>query len=330
MLESEGQTSRSAAEMDVSERLHLSHGRRPTDQFPLAIINVTNRCNLQCEHCFVYRDGNPNESQSPRLEMSSSELVETLTFLRDRHGISLMLWMGGEPLLRKDVLAPGIKLFARNIITTNGTLPLVDYGPNVIYVISLDGPAEINDAVRGKRVYERVLKTLDAIPEQFQSSVQIQCTVTARNQHVLEDLVREITDTNAEWMTFSFYVPSSGDDSELAWPDLDSRMEAVREVQRLKAKYPDFIRNRSRSLEYMAPEVAPFVTKSCLPKKMLLPLYLEGDHFTTPFCCYGDDVDCSRCGGWVVFDMAARAGVGPEQLEMLVTGDIPQYGLAQT
>lgn len=94
--------------MDVTERLHLSHGRRPTDRYPLAIINVTNRCNLHCEHCFVYRDGNPNESQSPRLEMSASEIVETLTFLKDRHGISLMLWMGGEPLLRKDVLAPGL------------------------------------------------------------------------------------------------------------------------------------------------------------------------------------------------------------------------------
>lgn len=316
--------------MDVTERLHLSHGRRPTDRYPLAIINVTNRCNLHCEHCFVYRDGNPNESQSPRLEMSASEIVETLTFLKDRHGISLMLWMGGEPLLRKDVLAPGIELFDRNIITTNGTLPLVDFGPDVIYVISLDGPAEINDAVRGKRVYERVLKTLEAIPEGFESSVQIQCTVTARNQHVLEDLVLDIRETRAEWMTFSFYVPSSGDDSGLAWPDLDARMQAVREVERLKAEYPDFIRNRSRSLEFMAPEIAPLVTKNCLPKKMLLPLYLEGDHFTTPFCCYGDDVDCSRCGGWVVFDMAARAGVDPEQLEMLVASDIPQYGFVHT
>lgn len=316
--------------MDVIERLHLSHGRRPGDRFPIAIINVTNRCNLKCEHCFVYRDGNPNESQSPRLEMSATEIIEVLTDIRDRHGVSLMLWMGGEPLLRKDVLAPGIELFDRNIITTNGTLPLVDFGEDVIYVISLDGPAEINDAVRGKRVYERVFKTLAAIPQGFQSSVQIQCTVTASNQHALEELVREVRETNAQWMTFSFYVPSSGDNSELAWPDLETRMGAVREVQRLKAKYPDFIRNRSRSLEFMSPETAPLVTKHCLPKKMLLPLYLEGDHFTTPYCCYGDDVDCSRCGGWVVFDMAARAGVDPEQLEMLVAGDVPQYGSVHT
>jgi hypothetical protein len=38
----------------------------------------------------------------------------------------------------------------------------------------------------------------------------------------------------------------------------------------------------------------------------VLPLYLEDDHFTTPFCCYGNDVDCERCGAWLVFRLAAR------------------------
>jgi hypothetical protein len=26
----------------------------------------------------------------------------------------------------------------------------------------------------------------------------------------------------------------------------------------------------------------------------------------TPFCCYGNDVDCGRCGAWVVFSLAAK------------------------
>ncbi len=40
-----------------------------------------------------------------------------------------------------------------------------------------------------------------------------------------------------------------------------------------------------------------------------------GDHFTTPFCCYGNDVDCDRCGAWAVFHIAAKLGIGetPEQ-----------------
>jgi hypothetical protein len=75
----------------------------------------------------------------------------------------------------------------------------------------------------------------------------------------------------------------------------------------LKAAYPETIRNSTRSLELMLPPHAKRVTDACLSRTMLLPLYLEPDGFTTPFCCYGNDVDCDRCGAWVVFDLAARA-----------------------
>ena len=37
-----------------------------------------------------------------------------------------------------------------------------------------------------------------------------------------------------------------------------------------------------------------------------MPLYIEGNDFTTPFCCYGNDVDCTRCGAWGVFALAAK------------------------
>ena len=32
----------------------------------------------------------------------------------------------------------------------------------------------------------------------------------------------------------------------------------------------------------------------------------EGDEFVTPFCCYGNDVDCDLCGAWAVFYIAAK------------------------
>jgi hypothetical protein len=41
-----------------------------------------------------------------------------------------------------------------------------------------------------------------------------------------------------------------------------------------------------------------------------MPLYVEGGEFVTPFCCYGNDVDCDLCGGWVVFYLAAKTERG--------------------
>lgn len=276
--------------------------------YPLAIVNVTNRCNLECTHCFVFRDGNPNEVPARVAdEASDQEILETLAVLRDRHGIRSMLWMGGEPLLRRALITRGISLFERNTITTNGTVPLVDFGRDVLYVVSLDGPEDLNDAIRGAGVYRRVMRTLARIPDGFGSPVQVQCVVSRRNQHRLEELVRAVAATRAGWMTFSFYVPRARDRGPDAWATNDERAAAVGEVLRLKAAYPGMVRNSARSLELMLPPHAKRVTDACLPRRMLLPLYLEGDGFTTPFCCYGNDVDCSRCGAWVVFDLAARA-----------------------
>jgi MoaA/NifB/PqqE/SkfB family radical SAM enzyme len=292
-------------------RARLGSPYRDDASYPVAIVNVTNRCNLSCVHCFVFRGANPNRSpRSARDEMSDEEILATLVALRDRHRIRSMLWMGGEPLLRRRLLEKGIPLFRSSTITTNGTVPLVDFGAGVLYVVSLDGPEDVNDAIRGKGVYRRVMRTLSRLPEDFSTPVQVQCVVTRRNQDRLEELVQAVRETRAGWMTFSFYVPRApapGAPSEPdAWETNEARAWAVGEAMRLQARYPGFVRNTARSLELMLPENARRVTDACPARQLVLPLYLEGDHFATPSCCYGNDVDCDRCGAWVVFHLAAR------------------------
>jgi sulfatase maturation enzyme AslB (radical SAM superfamily) len=305
-------TSRDLDENDLMLPVHLSGSYRPAAHYPSAIVNVTNRCNLSCRHCFVFREGNPNEAPAKTSEEpTDEEVLATLAHLRDRHGILSMLWMGGEPLLRKSLLEKGIPLFQRNTITTNGTVPLVDFGPRVLYVVSLDGPEDLNDAIRGKGVYRRVMRTLSRIPDGFSSPVQVQAVVTRKNQDRLEELVEAVRATREGWMTFSFYVPRKDDHGEDVWETNEERAVAVHEVMRLKAAYPGFVRNSSRSLELMLPESSKRVTDTCPAKELILPLYMEKDGvFTTPFCCYGNDVDCDRCGAWVVFHLAAKLESG--------------------
>lgn len=281
--------------------------QEPPPQYSGAMVNVTNHCNLKCKHCFVFRDGNPND---PAGEMKPEVLLSELRRLRDRHGIRTMLWMGGEPMLRWRTLEKAISLFERNTITTNGTLPLRDLGPNLTYVISLDGPREMNDPVRGEGSFDKVMKTIAMIPDDFRPTVMVQCVLHRENQHGLELLVEELRPTRAEGLTFSFYVPCAGEVSQRAWETVEEREEAVDIVCDLKRRHPGFIWNSARSLELLRPATARSVTDHCPMQERMLPLYIEGDHFTTPFCCYGNDVDCDRCGSWGVFAMAARLG-GP-------------------
>ncbi len=275
-------------------------------QYPAASINITNRCTLRCRHCFVFRDENPND---PRGEMDTPTMLRKVAELKERHGLKTMLWMGGEPLLRPDVLREGAKLFPKNIVTTNGTLDLIEL-PRCIYVISIDGPPELNDSIRGEGAFEKVMKTLSRVPNDFEPTVMCQCVVTKLNEDALEELAELLMPTRAEGMTFSFYVPTRNDESDLTWGSLERRDRAVREAIRLKEKYPDFIWNNGRALELTLSENARSVTDNCPPMKLMLPLYLDGDEFVTPFCCYGNDVDCGLCGAWVVFNMAAKLEQG--------------------
>ncbi len=285
----------------------LASEKNQNIHYPAAMVNITNSCNLKCEHCFVFRDGNANLVQN---QEDDKNLIDQLIGLQKKHGIHTMLWMGGEPLIKKELLKKGLPYFEHNTITTNGTLPLVDYSQytkSLLYVISLDGPEHVNDELRGRGVFQRVLKTLSNIPENFPHKIQCQCVVTKKNQHLLAELVDSLKNTKFDHMTFSFYVPPKNDDSGNCWLDLKDRDGAVKIILDLKANSNGFIKNRTTSLEMMLSENNPKkITDHCPAKKAVLPLYLDKGEFVTPFCCYGNDVNCDQCGAWVVFEFAAR------------------------
>lgn len=237
--------------------------------------------------------------------MSTETMVKQLGELQVRHGIQTMLWMGGEPLIRQDVLREGTKRFPKNTVTTNGTIDLIDL-PRCTYVVSIDGPQEINDTIRGKGSFRRVMKTLSRLPDDFAPTVMCQYVVTKENEAGMEETVRILRETRAQGMTFSFYVPPRNDTSSLTWGSLERRDKAVREAMRLKELYPEFVWNRYRALELTLSQNAKAVTDRCYAKELVMPLYLDGDRFVHPFCCMGNDADCDLCGSWVVFNLAAK------------------------
>ena len=80
--------------------------------------NTTNACNMHCAHC--YRDAGCRAED----ELSTAEAEKMLTEIA-RAGFKIMIFSGGEPLLRPDILelvayAAGLGL--RPVFGTNGTL----------------------------------------------------------------------------------------------------------------------------------------------------------------------------------------------------------------
>ncbi|MFX0081489.1 MAG: radical SAM protein [Candidatus Hodarchaeota archaeon] len=271
--------------------------------FPLALVNITNRCNLKCKHCFVFREGNPNRP-TEKNEMETDLMIKEIKSYKSRYGIFRMLWMGGEPLLRKDVLKQGVTLFPQNVIATNGTLPLINLGPSIKWTISIDGPEEINDEIRGKGSFERVIYNLNNLPEDFTGDLQCNCAVTKLNEDCFEELINVLhKETPIRGINFNFYVPKEHDTSKFAWKSLMERDSAVIKILKLKKKYPKFILNNKMVLKLMLSQNAAEITKDCPLKKIILPLYLGENGFEIPFCCYGNNVNCDLCGSWAVFHL---------------------------
>ncbi|MHA2037106.1 MAG: radical SAM protein [Promethearchaeota archaeon] len=281
-------------------------------KFSSALVNITNRCNLKCKHCFVFREGNPNTAIE-KSEMPTNIMIEEIKNYQRKYGILRMLWMGGEPLLRKDVLKEGIKLFTQNIIATNGTLPLINLGSSIIWTISIDGPEELNDEIRGTGVFKRVISNLNNLPDNFSGDLQCNCAVSKIGEGLFEKLINVLRkETPIRGITFSFYVPKKNDDSEFGWKSLKERDLAVKEILKLKKKYPHFVLNNSKALKLCLSQTALQITNNCPLKKTTLPLYLGDNGFEIPFCCYGNDVDCDLCGSWGVFHIAHIMRLNPD------------------
>ncbi|MFW9781124.1 MAG: radical SAM protein [Candidatus Heimdallarchaeota archaeon] len=278
---------------------------------PIAIVNITNRCTLKCKHCFVYRKDTPH-TLTKKNEMPADQMINELKKYKQRYGIVQMVWMGGEPLLRKDVLELGIKIFPQNTITTNGTLPLINLGPKIRWVVSLDGPKDINDEIRGKGCFDKVIDNLNNLPGDFQGDLQCNCVITKKNEKHLEEFINNLKEyTPLRGVNFTFYVPRRIDTTDLSWDSLEERDLAIRDLMNLKKNYPKFILNNLMVLDLMLSENAKNIVDDCPVKNYMLPLYLGEEGFERPFCCYGNDVNCDLCGAWAVFHLAALIKINP-------------------
>ena len=89
----------------------------------IASWNVTNRCNLLCEHC--YRDA----GDSAVNELSTEEGIALLDEIA-KAGFRLMVFSGGEPFMREDIFTltkHAASLGMRPVYGTNGTLLTKDF-----------------------------------------------------------------------------------------------------------------------------------------------------------------------------------------------------------
>jgi len=151
---------------------------------PIVVWNCTSRCNLRCVHCYA---GLPDEPCTG--ELSTAQAKEMLRDLAD-FGVPVILFSGGEPLCRPDVvelISTARSLGIRAVLSTNGTLidsALADRlkQAGVDYIgVSLDGVGETNDVFRGRPgAFEQACDAL-RLCRQAGIRTGLRFTITVRN-----------------------------------------------------------------------------------------------------------------------------------------------------
>ncbi len=174
------------------------HGNAPHDREalaserrPIVVWSTTRTCNLRCVHCYT-----DSENIQYGGELNTDEglsLIDDLASFK----IPSLLFSGGEPLMRKDILnliEHAANKNIRPVLSTNGTLIDRDTARNlknagIVYIgISLDGMEEINDQFRGvKGAFKRAMRGFEQCIAVGQR-VGLRLTLTKKNYQDLHKI----------------------------------------------------------------------------------------------------------------------------------------------
>jgi radical SAM protein with 4Fe4S-binding SPASM domain len=186
---------------------------------PVIFWNITDRCNLSCTHC--YSKSGPGRSNEG--ELTTTEALRVIDDLAGM-GIPLILFTGGEPLLRGDIweLARYAKKRGlKTALSTNGTLITSDIARRIrdcgieYAGISLDGArAETHDRFRNSPgAFNKTIAAFAACREAgLRCGVRV--TLTTENCQELEALVDLALALGASRFCLYWLVPTGrGSDS---------------------------------------------------------------------------------------------------------------------
>jgi len=171
-------------------------------------IKLTNVCNLHCQTCDIFINSDKLEFDDVKVTLEGAKA----------RGVRQLYLTGGEPLMHKDIyaiIAYAHKLKLHVNMSSNGTLitekiveKLIDSGLNNIS-LSLDGPREVNDLIRGAGVYDKVINSL-SIFQSFKSSrmVNVLFTVSNINYNTLPQVVSTVREFGVRQIFLNAFDPS--------------------------------------------------------------------------------------------------------------------------
>ncbi len=187
-------------------------------------FQLTNRCNLRCEHCFQWNDTGFHRRLPVIQQRDDLDIGIIGAVLRATRSVKskVYLW-GGEPLVYRhwDRLIDLLESDPRwTVLCTNGIgmehklESLIRVSSNMVALISIDGPREVNDSIRGRGTFDRIMHSLDLLQDEqakgaFRGEVSISAVLSPQLIHDLTGFVErfEARGVNTVFLVFPWYIP---------------------------------------------------------------------------------------------------------------------------
>ncbi len=193
-----------------------------SDKKPVVVWNVTRRCNLHCIHCYA-----SSKNMEHPDELSTKEgyaLIDDLAGF----DVPVILFSGGEPLMRPDILdlaKYATKSGIRAVISTNGTMITREVARDLKKVglsyvgVSLDGLQPVNDKFRGvEGSFDRALEGIRNC-QQEGIKVGLRFTINKQNVQEIPGIFKLLEQENIPRVCF-YHLVYAGRGSKLVREDL--------------------------------------------------------------------------------------------------------------
>ena len=123
------------------------------------------------------------------------------------------------------------KIFPFVYVITNGTIKIPKEFNHLLFV-SLDGMQEMNDSIRGKGVFSKVIRNYSE-----DKRIVINMTLTKDNYKELEDVVKIALENGFRGVVCNIYTPAMGECSPM-FITREERKLIIGELKRVKSLYP--------------------------------------------------------------------------------------------
>lgn len=148
----------------IADRIAIQRpplSRSPEPSLRYLELQITDRCNLRCRHCYI----GPSSGAEPFHELSLDQIKTGLREFEELQGLRVMI-TGGEPLLHKDFESINDMLpdfLIRKVLFTNALLlnrRLLSHLHVDEIQVSIDGLQQAHDILRGAGTFERSMDSI--------------------------------------------------------------------------------------------------------------------------------------------------------------------------